>query len=139
MAAGHAHEETRHGLIGTADLDLVEGGLVAVAAVGRALDAALLRVVPGSGSTEDVLALLALVLAAREDGLGDVVLKWACSALEAVRAAVGQRHCQDVGAVRADCAELVVSRVEIKVSQVEKRTEEHDCGVCGGRRLCWTS
>lgn len=102
MPAGHALIEARHGLVGTADLDLVEGGLVAVALAVGALGAALLRVVPGAGPAEDVLPLLALVDAPREHGLGDGVLEGTCAALEPVRALVGQRHREDVGAVRAD-------------------------------------
>ncbi|KND89861.1 hypothetical protein TOPH_05486 [Tolypocladium ophioglossoides CBS 100239] len=102
MATGHALVEARHGLVGTADLDLEEGGLVAVAAVGRALHAALLRIVPGAGPAEDVLLLLALVDAPREDGLGDGVLEGAGAAFEAVGAHVGEGDGEDVGAVRAD-------------------------------------
>lgn len=98
----HALVETRHGLVGTADLHLEEGSLVAVAAFGRALHAALLRVVPGAGPAKDVLLLNPLVDAAREDGLGDLVLEGAGAALEAVGSRVGQGHGEDVGAMGAD-------------------------------------
>lgn len=92
VSAGHALVEARHGLIGTANLDLEEGGLVAVAALVGALHAALLRIVPGARSAKDILLLLALEGAAREDGLRDVVLEGARPALEAVRALGGVRH-----------------------------------------------
>ncbi|PWI70105.1 Mediator of RNA polymerase II transcription subunit 31 [Purpureocillium lilacinum] len=91
VAARHALVEARHGLVGTADLDLEEGGLVAVAAVVGALHAALLRIVPGARPAEDVLLLLALVDAPREDGLRDAVLEGARPALESVEARVGAR------------------------------------------------
>lgn len=102
MSASHALVKARHGLVGTSNLDLEEGGLVAVAALVGALDAALLRIVPGSGPAEDVLLLDALVHAAREDGLGDVVLEGAGSALEAVGARVCEGDGEDVGAMGAD-------------------------------------
>src|SRR5690242_5079971 len=86
VPARHALEETRHGLVGAADLDLEKGRLVAVAAVGRALDAALLRIVPGARPAKDVVLLLALKSPAGEDGVGDGVLERAGSALEAVGA-----------------------------------------------------
>lgn len=103
MTASHALVEARHGLVGTANLDLEEGGLVAVAVVGGTLHGALLRIVPGTGPAKDVLLFLALVDAAREDGLGDCVLKGTCPALEAVRVLVREGDCEDVCAVRADC------------------------------------
>lgn len=104
MAARHAHVETGHRLISTTNLHLVKGSLVAIAAVGRALDAALLCVVPGTRTTKDIFALWAGEFTARVDGIGDGVLVGACAAFEAVGAAVGQRDGEDVGAVRADCA-----------------------------------
>lgn len=107
VATRHALVETRHGLIGTADLHLEEGSLVAIAAPGRALHSALLRVVPGARTAEDVLPLDALVQAAREDGLGDLVLEGAGAALEAVGPRVGQGHGEDVGAMGADWREWV--------------------------------
>ena len=61
-----------------------------------------MRIVPGARPAEDVLALLALKGAAREDGVGDGVLVGACAALEAVRAVERQGDGQDVCAVRAD-------------------------------------
>lgn len=95
-------EEAGHGLVGTADLDLEEGGLLAVAALGRALGLALLRVVPSSRPTEDILPLLAVEDAARVERLGDGVLVGAGPALEAVEPVVHGRHGQDVCAVGAD-------------------------------------
>lgn len=61
MSTGHALVETRHGLIGTSDLDLEEGSLIAVAAAVGALHPTLLRIVPGSRSAKDVLLLDTLV------------------------------------------------------------------------------
>lgn len=105
MSACHALEEARHGLVGAADLDLEKGSLVAIAALGWALGAALLRIVPGARPAEDVLLLDALVGAAREDGRVNGVLEGARPALEAVGAFRRQRHGQDVGAVGADCGQ----------------------------------
>lgn len=102
MTAGHALVEARHGLVGAADLDLVKGGLEAVARLGRTLHAGLLRIVPGAGPAKDVLLFLALVDAPREDGLRDGVLKRACAALEAVGALIGAGDGEDVGAMGAD-------------------------------------
>ena len=100
-------EEARHGLVGAADLDLEEGGLVAVAALARTLRLALLGVVPGARPAEDVLALLADELAAREDGHGDVLLVGAGAALEAVGPArLRGRDGQDVVALWTDCLVL---------------------------------
>lgn len=67
-------EEAGHGLIRTADLDLEEGRLPAVAPVGRTLDLGLLRIVPRAGPAKDILSLLALEDAARVEGLVDCVL-----------------------------------------------------------------
>lgn len=127
MPAGHALIEARHGLVGTADLDLVEGGLVAVALAVGALGAALLCVVPGAGPAEDVLALLALVDAPREYGLGDGVLEGTCAALEPVRALVGERHREDVGAVRADWEERIRVRTQAEEGRagLADLTEKH--------------
>lgn len=102
VAAGHALVETRHGLVGAANLDLEEGGLVAVAPLAGALHAALLRIVPGARAAKDVLSLLALKGAPREDGLGDCVLKGARAALEPVGALYGEGDGENVCAVRAD-------------------------------------
>lgn len=104
MAAGHALVEARHGFVGAADLDLVKGSLETVAGVGGTLHAGLLRIVPGAWTAKDVLLFLSLVDAPREDGLCDGVLKRAGAALEAVRALVGPRDGEDVGAVGADWA-----------------------------------
>lgn len=103
MPTGHALIEARHGLVSTADLDLEEGGLVAVAALGGALHAALLRIVPRARPAEDVVLFRALKGAPREDGLRDGVLEGARATLEAVGALVRQGDGQDVGAVRTDC------------------------------------
>ena len=102
MLAGHAPEETRHGLVRAADLDLVKGRLLPVAALGGALHAALLRVLPALGPAKDVVLLLVLKAPAREYGLGDGVLVGARAALEAVGALGGEGDGEDVGAVRAD-------------------------------------
>ncbi|KAF7548763.1 hypothetical protein G7046_g8560 [Stylonectria norvegica] len=99
----HALIETRHRLISTANLNLEESRLIAIAAPSRALHLALLGVVPGARPAEDVLALDALVKPPREDGLRDVVLEGAGAALESVRPRVSQRDGEDVGAMRTDC------------------------------------
>lgn len=106
MAAGHALVEARHGLVGASNLDLVKRGLEAVAIVGRALHASLLRIVPRAGPAEDVLLFLALVVAPREDRLGDGVLKRAGAALEAIVALVGAGDGEYVGAMWADCGDV---------------------------------
>lgn len=127
MAASHALVKRRHGLVGTANLHLEEGRLVAVAALGRALHAALLRIVPGAGAAKDVLLFLALVDAPREDGLGDCVLKGTGAAFEAVGALRRQGDGEDVCAVRADCWTLAGFSLLAGEGGTE-RTEEH-----GGR------
>lgn len=103
VPASHALVETRHRLISTANLHLKEGGLVAIAALGGALHAALLRIVPGARSAKDVLLLDPLVHAPREDGFRDVMFKGTCAAFETVGARGRQRHGEDVGTMRADC------------------------------------
>lgn len=102
IATSHTLIETGHGLVRTSNLDLEKRRLVAIAPIIGALHTALLRIVPGAGPAKDVLLLDALVDAAREDGLGDVVLKGACSAFEAVLTGWGEGDGEDVGAVRAD-------------------------------------
>lgn len=72
--------ETRHGLISTADLDLVESGFFSLASSGRALNGRLVGVRPGLGTTKDVLALLFLKVSARVHGFLDGVLVWTCPA-----------------------------------------------------------
>lgn len=129
VSASHALVEARHGLVGTADLDLEESGLVAVTALVGALDAALLRIVPGSRPAEHVLLLDALVHAAREDGLGDVVLEGAGAALEAVGARVCEGDGEDVGAMGADYQWLARLGGEVRMSL----TEQHDGGLLGTR------
>lgn len=59
-------EETSHGFVGAADLQLVEGSLVAVATGTSALDGDLVGVIPGAGPAEDILTLLLLERAPRE-------------------------------------------------------------------------
>jgi hypothetical protein len=103
VTTGHALEETRHRLISTSNLHLEEGRLLAIAALVRTLRLGLLRVVPGSRSAKDVLALLALKDAPRKDRVGDGVFVRACAALEAVCAVERQGDGQDVCAVRTDC------------------------------------
>lgn len=95
-------EESRHGLISTADLDLEEGGLGAVAGAGGARNGSLSGVVPDSGAAEDVFSLLADKVLAREDGLGDGVLVGACAALEAVVTRFHAGEDEEVCAVGAD-------------------------------------
>lgn len=95
-------EETRHGLISTANLHLEEGCLSAIAILCGALYFALLRVVPSSRATKDILPLLALEVAAREQRFGNSVLVRTCAALEAVVAVFHGRDGQDIGAVGAD-------------------------------------
>lgn len=107
MLTGHALEETRHRLVGTPDLDLVEGGLVAVAFLDRALDTALLRIVPGARASEDVILLLALEFVAGIDGLANGVLPGAGATLQAVGALVRERDGEDVCAVGADFSSCV--------------------------------
>lgn len=95
--------ESSHGLISTADLDLEEGGLAAVAGTRGALDPGLLGIVPGLRPAEYVFPLLAGEILAREDGLGDGVLVGTCSALEPVVSCVHPGEDQEVGAIWADC------------------------------------
>lgn len=102
MATSHTLEETRHGLISTSNLHLVERGLIAIAFVGRALYAGLLSVIPSSGTTKDVFLLFALVVASREDGLGDCVFKGTGAAFETVGSGVCERDGEDICAMRAD-------------------------------------
>lgn len=61
-----------------------------------------MRIIPRARPAKDVLLFLALKHAAREDGLGDGVLKRTGAALEAVGALVCEGHGEDVGALRAD-------------------------------------
>ncbi len=92
-----------HGLVSATDLHLIKGGLDSVAATSGALDGRLVGVLPGAGSAEDIVALLPLEHAAREQGRLDGALVGAGTALEAVTAAVGRRgHRQDVATMRAD-------------------------------------
>lgn len=103
VSAGHALVETRHGLISTADLDLVESGFLALAGSGRALDGGLVRVRPGLGTAEDVLALLFLKVSARVHGLLDGVLVGACPTLQSVPPGLwGSRDGQDIATLGAE-------------------------------------
>lgn len=97
--------ENRHGLIGTANLDLEIGGLVSVAVLVGALLCGLVGIFPGARAAEDILALLALELLPREERLvrGDRANVRTRAALEPVAAAVAARDGQDVGAVWTDC------------------------------------
>lgn len=96
------YKRISHRLISTTNLDLEEGGLLAVAAVLGTLCARLVGIVPLARSAKDVLTLLALKVAARVDWLGDGVLKGAGSALEAIAHAGVGGDGEDVGAVGAD-------------------------------------
>lgn len=95
-------EEARHGLISTTNLYLEEGRLRAVTVLSGALDFALLRIVPSSWATKDILPLLPLEIAAREQRFGNSVLVGTRAAFEAVETIVHGRDGQDVGAVGAD-------------------------------------
>lgn len=95
-------QESRHRLIGAADLYLEEGSLSALAALGRALRLCLVRIVPGLGTSKDVVALLFGEGSARVEGLGDGEFVGTGSALEAVLAVVHDRDGQEVGAIGAD-------------------------------------
>lgn len=102
MTTGHALEETRHGLISTSNLDLVERRLVAIAFVSRALYTSFLSIIPSSWTTKDVFLFFALVVASREDGFGNCVFKGTGAAFETVGSGICERDGEDVGAVRAD-------------------------------------
>lgn len=102
MSTRHALVETRHGLISTSDLDLEKGSLVTVAATVGTLDTTLLRIIPRSGSSKDVLLLDTFVDSTGKHGLGDVVLEWTGSAFETVRSRVCQGDGEDVGAMGAE-------------------------------------
>jgi hypothetical protein len=81
MTTGHALEKACHGLISTANLDLEECSFIAITSIGRALSGTLLRIVPGTGSTEDIFSLDTLIQSSRKDGLGNVMFKRTCAAL----------------------------------------------------------
>lgn len=83
-------------------MNLEEGSLGAVAALGRALGLGLIGVVPGLGASEDIVALLLWESPARVEGVGDGELVGTGSAFEAVLAIVHDRNGQEIGAVRAD-------------------------------------
>lgn len=110
MTACHALEETRHRLISTSNLHLEKGRLLANAAFVRTLRLGLLRVIPGSRPTKDVLALFAFKDTPRKDRVGDGVFVRACAALETVCAVERQGDGQDVCAVRTDCVARVLVR-----------------------------
>lgn len=134
MTTRHALEETRHRLISTSDLHLEKGRLLASAAFVWTLRLGFLRVIPGSRSAKDVLALLALKDTPRKDRVGDGVFVRACAALEAVCAVQRQGDGQDVCAVRTDC----VAKSFGQIGQAKTRyaggvwnhvlTEKHGCG-----------
>lgn len=102
IPTSHALEEARHGLIRTPNLHLIEGCFVAVAPICGTLNAALLRIVPRAGTTEDVFLFFALKDASREDGLGNGVFEGTGAALETVGALVRERDGEDVGALGAE-------------------------------------
>lgn len=82
-------EEAGHGLISTADLELVEGSFVAVATTSRALGGSLIGVVPRAGAAEDVFPLLGLECAPREQGRLDGALVGTGTAFETIAAVFG--------------------------------------------------
>lgn len=104
-------EETRHGLISTANLHLEKGSFFAIAAFGRTLHLALLRVIPCARSAKDIFSLLAVEDTTRVEGLGDGVFVGAGAALEAVEAVVHGGHGEDVGAVGTDWIYCVAIRM----------------------------
>lgn len=129
----HALEETRHRLISTSNLHLEERRLLAGASFIRALRLGLLRVVPGSRTAKDVLALLALKDTAREDRVGDGVFVRACATLEAICAVERQGDGQDICAMRADCVtreKLWSDRKNEMLRWIWNHvlTEKHGCG-----------
>lgn len=106
-------EEAGHGLISTADLDLEEGRLRAIAALGRALNLALLRVVPRARPAKDVLSLPPGEDAARVQRLGDGIFVGAGSTLETVHSIVHGGHGEDVCAVGADWTMIMEGQIEL--------------------------
>lgn len=100
--------ESRHRFIGTANLHLEEGGLVAVTAGGWALDVTLLRIVPCAGPAEDVFFFLAGEILAREYGRVNSMLIGASAALQSVPARVHTGKDQEVCAVWADLRSSLV-------------------------------
>ena len=94
--------EGRHRLICTSNLNLEEGGLVAVAVGIRTLDTLFLCIVPGARASKDVFLFLARKGLPGVHGLGDGVLVRARPALDSVASRVHPREDQEVGAVRAD-------------------------------------
>lgn len=139
VAAGHALVEARHGLVGASNLDLVKCGLEAVAIFGRALNAGLLRIVPRAGPAKHVFLFLALVVAPREDGLSDGVLKRTGAAFEAIGTLIGAGDGENVGAVRANCANVRLGACRMGeggFSRQEEggcfRTEKHRGEGCDG-------
>lgn len=99
----HSVEQSAR-FVGTADLDLPEGRLHAVAALGWALNPTLLCVVPRALAAEDVLPFLALKRLARVQRfvMIDGRDKRARAALELVSAALACGYGEDVRAVGAD-------------------------------------
>lgn len=61
-----------------------------------------MRIIPRSGTTKDVLLLLALEYASRVDGFGNGMFEGAGAAFEAVGALVCEGDGEDVGALGAD-------------------------------------
>lgn len=138
-------EEARHGLISTANLDLEECRLPAVTSLCGALDFALLGVVPCSRATKDILSLLALEIAAREQRLVNSVLVWTRAAFEAVETIFHGRDGQDIGAVGADWANgrraleyRMRRRPRTKAwNEIRRLTEQHLCFRTLGTRGQW--
>jgi hypothetical protein len=102
VTAGHALKKACHRLISTANLNLEEGGFLAITSIGGALSRTLLRIVPGAGAAEDVFSLDTLVQSSREDRLGNVVFEGAGTALETVGSRICEGDSEDVCAMGAD-------------------------------------
>src|SRR3569833_250597 len=106
--------EARHGLVGRADLHLVESCIFALALLGRAWDLCLMRVVPRARPAEDVLLLLLLELAPLVQGLLDDELVGARPAFEPVPPRLRvHRYGEDVCALRADWTGVVTQQREL--------------------------
>lgn len=102
IPASHTLEETRHRLIRTSNLDLEKRRLIAITPISRTLRAALLRIIPSSRTTKDVLLLFALKDAPRVNRFGNGMLEGTGAAFETVGALVCEGDGEDVGALGAD-------------------------------------
>jgi hypothetical protein len=102
VTAGHALEKAGHRLISTANLDLEEGGFLAIASISRALSRTLLRIVPGAGTTKDIFSLDTFVQSSRKDRLGNMVFEGTCAALESIGPRAGEGDSENVCAMGAE-------------------------------------